>query len=460
MKPEADIEARIATHVASAQPGCLTASTVRATCRDILDTFGCLLGGRAAPGIGTMRELVQGWGGRPEATIVPAGPRVPAPQAALVNGAMAHALDFDDTHDLAGSIHPGAPVLAASIAAAQLRGGVRGDEFVLAVAIGLDLACRIALAARHDRGWHRTAAIGVFGAAAAASRLLGLDPPRVGQALGIALSQAAGTRQCIDDGAMTKRFQAGQAASAGVLSAMLAAGGMTGAHRALTGRFGFFAMYQPDDPPGHALIEGLGESWEGDRLSLKPYPCFRPGHTAIDAAIALHGEIARGSGASVERVLLEMPASPWAERFVQAGEGRRPAHGIEAQFATPFLVAVALRHGRVGIDDVARVDDDAVLRLAERIECHAVSGRPERWARVTVTLGDGRSASIERDDPSGSPERPMSEDALDAKFLDCARHGAPELSGPALHDTIDRIRGLGNAADACAFVTRLELPAG
>ncbi|MGD9803825.1 MAG: MmgE/PrpD family protein [Hyphomicrobiaceae bacterium] len=225
----------LARHIALAKATSLPEATIRATNRDILDTFGCMLGGSGAPGIDMLRSVVLRAGGRQDATVLLSGARAPTQAAALLNGAMAHALDFDDTHDKAGSIHPGAPVLAAAMAVAETLGGISGREFVTAVALGLDVACRIALTARQDRGWHRTAAIGVFGAAASASRLMGLAPEKVQNALGIALSQASGTRQCIDDGAMTKRFQAGHAASGGVLSAFLAAEGFTGTERTFAG---------------------------------------------------------------------------------------------------------------------------------------------------------------------------------------------------------------------------------
>jgi 2-methylcitrate dehydratase PrpD len=159
---------------------------------------------------------------------------------------MGHALDFDDTLDRAGNIHLGASTLAASMAAAERHGGASGCDFVLAVVLGLDVACRLALAATIDRGWHRTAIIGIFGATAAAGKLLGLSVEQLVNAFGIAYSQAAGNRQCIVDGALTKRFQAGQAASAAVLSALLAQEGFTGARQVFAGRYGFFPMYQPE----------------------------------------------------------------------------------------------------------------------------------------------------------------------------------------------------------------------
>ncbi len=232
---------------APALPICRRAPSLRAR-RDILDTFGCMLGGSGSPGIEELFAVTSRWGGLEESRVLLRGARLPAPQAALLNASMGHALDFDDTLDTGGSIHPGVSVLAAALAMCDSLDGVSGQDLLLAVALGLDVSCRIALASTLDRGWHRTAAIGVFGAAAAAGKLLRLTPEQMLAAFGIAYSQAAGNRQCILDGALTKRMQAGQAASAGVFSAVLAQTGFTGARKIFGGRFGFFELYQPNGP--------------------------------------------------------------------------------------------------------------------------------------------------------------------------------------------------------------------
>ena len=269
----------------------LPESTRIATRHDILDTFGCLLGGSGAPGIAELARVLGKWGGAEESQVMLWRRRLPAPQAALMNASMAHALDFDDTLDHGGSIHPGASVLAASLAVSDMLGGVSGQNLMLAVALGLDVSCRVALASTLDRGWHRTAAMGVFGAAAAVGKLLGLDVQQMVNAFGIAFSQAAGNRQCIIDGALTKRLQAGQAASSGVLAATLAREGFTGAHNIFLGRFGFFELYQPDGYDASKLTDGLGAQFTCEQISFKPYPCGRPQHAVLDAAIAARGQL-------------------------------------------------------------------------------------------------------------------------------------------------------------------------
>src|SRR5215211_201401 len=234
----------LARHVCRTGYADLPASAVAAARRDIHDTFGCVLGGSGSPGIGELFAVASRWGGLAESRVLLRGVSLPSPQAALLNASMGHALDYDDTLDTGGSIHPGVSVLGAVLSISDSVRNVTGKELLLAVALGLDVSCRIALASTVDRGWHRTAAMGVFGAAAAAGKLLRLTPEQMLAAFGIAYSQAAGNRQCILDGALTKRLQAGQAASAGVFSAVLAQTGFTGANNVFGGRFGFFELYQ------------------------------------------------------------------------------------------------------------------------------------------------------------------------------------------------------------------------
>src|SRR5271166_297034 len=281
----------LARHVCHTGYADLPASAVESARRDILDTFGCMLGGSGSPGIDQLFAVIARWGGREESRVLLRGTRLPAPQAALLNASMGHALDFDDTLDTGGSIHPGVSVLASALAAADRLEGVSGRDVLLAVALGLDLSCRIALASTLDRGWHRTSAIGVFGATAAAGKLIGLTAEQMLNAFGIAYSQAAGNRQCILDGALTKRLQAGQAANSGVFSALLAQTGFTGAHNIFNGRFGFLELYQPKGHDAALLVSDLGVAFRGEALSYKPYPCGRPLHAAIDAALAARAKL-------------------------------------------------------------------------------------------------------------------------------------------------------------------------
>ncbi len=428
----------LAEHVCGCNLADVPASTRIATCNDILDTFGCLLGGSGEPGIAELVRVVGGWGGSEQSQVMLWQRRLPPPHAAMMNASMAHALDFDDTLDHGGSIHPGASVLAASLAVSDALGGVPGQDLLLAIALGLDVACRVALASTLDRGWHRTAAMGVFGAAAAAGKLLGLGVEQMVNALGIAFSQSAGNRQCIVDGALTKRLQAGQAASSGVLAASLAREGFTGAHNVFLGRFGFFQLYQPDGYEAAKLTEDLGRAFRGDELSFKPYACGRPQHAMLDAAIAAREQLRLGTSVDFAEIA-EVRAAMTDEPSFHAAHKRRPTQIVEAQFALPYLIAAAIVHGRVGITEVADIHNTRVLDLAARI-----AGLPaaQETSGITIRLRDGRTATAKVGPPLGSPDNRLNFEQLTMKFAGCARHAVRPLPDDAVHAAIRMIRHL------------------
>jgi 2-methylcitrate dehydratase PrpD len=443
----------LARHVCRTAYADLPASAVESARRDILDTFGCMLGGSGSPGIGELFAVISRWGGLAESRVLLRGTRLPAPQAALLNASMGHALDFDDTLDTGGSIHPGVSVLGSTLAVCDSLGNVTGRDVLLAVALGLDISCRVALASTVDRGWHRTAAMGVFGATAAAGKLIGLTPEQMLAAFGIAYSHAAGNRQCILDGALTKRMQAGQAASAGVFAAVLARTGFSGAQNIFDGRFGFFELYQPNGADASLLLRDLGTAFRGEELSYKPYPCGRPLHAAIDAALAARTQLAIERPEDIESVTVEADPAGHSDQFGRGPAKRRPTQVVEAQFAQPFLVATALVHGKIGIAEVDGLGGASVLALADRIAGVAQEDRPKRWLSITVQRTDGRSVTIEASDPIGKPEKPLSDAQLAAKFRDCARNAVQPLPAASVDAALATIGRLETLADARELMT-------
>jgi 2-methylcitrate dehydratase PrpD len=444
----------LAQHICLTGYADLPTSAVESSRRDILDTFGCMLGGSGSPGIEELFAVVSRWGGLPESRVLLRGISLPAPQAALLNASMGHALDFDDTLDTGGSIHPGVSVLGSVLALCDSLEGVPGQHVLLAVALGLDVSCRIALASTLDRGWHRTAAIGVFGATAAAGKLIGLTPVQMLDAFGIAYSHAAGNRQCILDGALTKRMQAGQAASAGVFSAVLAQTGFTGAHNIFNGRFGFFELYQPNGYDASVLLRDLGTAFRGEALSYKPYPCGRPLHGAIDAALAARERLEIARPDDIASVTIEAEPAGHSEQFGRGPAKRRPTQVVEAQFAQPFLVATALVHGKVGIAEVDGLGDASVLALADRIAGIARDGRPKGFLMITVQTTDGRSVTVEATDPIGSPQKPLTRAQCETKFRDCARNALQPLSDTSVDAVLATIERLENLPDARELMAR------
>src|SRR6202453_4348091 len=208
--------------------------------------------------------------------------------AAFLNGALAHSLDFDDTH-APGSLHPGAPVIPAALAPGEMA-GASGADVLAAIIAGYEVTCRVALAlpagGHYDRGFHPTATCGAFGAAAAAARVFNLGADGVASALGTVLSQTAGSLQFLANGAWTKRFQVGWAALSGLMAATLVREGFKGPTEALEGRHGFMRAYAPNPVPERA-VQDLGGIYELMHTAVKPYPSCRYGHAGIDAALAL-----------------------------------------------------------------------------------------------------------------------------------------------------------------------------
>jgi 2-methylcitrate dehydratase PrpD len=443
-----DPASALAQHVCRTGYADLPASAVESARRDLLDTFGCMLGGSGSPGISELFAVISRWGGLAESRVLLRGVSLPSPQAALLNASMGHALDFDDTLDTGGSIHPGVSALGIALAVSDSLGHATGKELLLAVVLGLDVSCRVALASTVDRGWHRTAAMGVFGATAAAGKLLRLTPEHMLAALGIAYSQAAGNRQCILDGALSKRMQAGQAASAGVFSAVLAQTGFTGAHNIFDGRFGFFELYQPNGADPSVLLRDLGTEFRGEELSYKPYPCGRPLHAAIDAALAARAQLEITRADEIAAVMIEAEPTGHADQFERGPAKRRPTQVVEAQFAQPFLVATALVHGRVGIAEVDGLGDPAVLALSDRIAGVAHERRGKGSLSIGVSRTDGRAVTIEAADPIGSPQKPLTDAQFEAKFRDCARNAVQPLSDASIDATLARIARLEALSDA------------
>jgi 2-methylcitrate dehydratase PrpD len=340
--------------------------------------------------------------------------------AAFLNGALGHSLDFDDTH-AAGSLHPGAPVIPAALAAGEMA-GASGTDVLAAIIAGYEVTCRVALAlpakAHYDRGFHPTATCGAFGAAATAARVFGLDAAAIESALGIALSQAAGSLQFLVNGAWTKRFQVGWAAMNGLAAATLAREGFKGAAEALEGRHGFLHAYAPSPVPERA-VQDLGRVFELMATAVKPYPSCRYGHASIDAALALRAE----HGLRPEEIVSVTMGLPKAGMLLvgePADKKADPQNVVDGQFSGPFVVSAALATGAMGWDSYRLLQDPAIRALLPKVRCEmdpeieaefpanmsgkiTIEARGQRFVRKVVV-------------PKGEPSNFLTEAELRAKF--------------------------------------------
>jgi 2-methylcitrate dehydratase PrpD len=407
----------------------LPAEVVRSVELRVLDTLGiCLASTSFGLGDGAA-ALVDCWAGRPEASLIGGGSRCPAPNAALVNGTLAHSLDFDDTH-LPSVLHPSASIVPAVLAMAESTQR-RGSETLAAMAIGLEVTVRVGMGGYlaqvgnvfFERGWHATSICGTLGAAAAGARLLGLDADGVLNALGIAASMGAGVIEANRMGGTVKRLHCGWAAHAGLTAALLARNGYSGPSTILEGRFGFFKAFLDGQFDPSPIVDGLGERWEVPGIFFKPYPANHYTHAGIDAALAIRSRL---DVQHIERIELGSAASALRTIGEPRDEKIRPHSGYHAQFSGPFTVAAALLGGGglgVWYDDFSdeRARDPDRLALAERVEtfvdpeCDRLFPR-EFPAVLRVYLDDGQMFEERVMHNRGGPANPLSQGELEQKF--------------------------------------------
>jgi 2-methylcitrate dehydratase PrpD len=438
----------------------LPASVIAAAKANVFDTLACAAAGSGARGVAEARELAIEWGGAPQATILAFGDKVPAHHAAWVNGTMAHARDYDDTHD-AAILHAGVSVIPAALAAAEWHGGTRGGDFITGVAAGLETICRLGVATQIgiiESGFMYTSLFGHFAATVAAGRVVGLDVAQMVNALGIAYSQVAGNHQVTRDGALTKRMQPGFAAQAALVSVQLARRGVRGAQATFEGVDGFLRVYLRDRCDRGALRKGLGEHYEFTQLSYKPYPCCRFNHTGIDAALALRASAGvradhvRRIRVGVNRQAYEAVATPVDVR-------KAPGTVVHAQFSLPFTVATAIVDGRVELGHFtdASIRREDILALAQRVDVFVHDDIDRKWGRnvspaeLGIEMDDGTTHTLRVDWPLGHPRRPMSTADFDAKAVDCFRASALRLDEEAPR----RLRTLVDALESCDDVRSL-----
>jgi 2-methylcitrate dehydratase PrpD len=365
--------------------------------------------------------------------------RLPAPQAALVNGTAAHAFELDD---FGGCGHSGAVVTPVVLALAQSR-SISGREALLALLAGYDLAARVLEGAggyrpHNDLGWHSTATCGSFGAAAAAARVLGLSPARFADALGIAGTFTGGIWAFLADGAMTKRFHPGKAAENGLSAALLAEAGMSGPRHVLETEWGgFFSTYSRGIATPALTLQGLGREFRIDRSGMKPYACCRGLHAGIDALLQILAETEADS-AAIRRISVHGDA-----QFCLQFDRPKPANLLEAQFSMQYALAVAAVSGRATLDqfqpprssepEIGRLLTATTL-LADRVI------KPGDYPAIEVELSDGRRFERHVQFAKGAPQNPLSDRELADK----------------VGSLIDPVLGARRRQEIAATVARLE----
>lgn len=431
----------------------LPSEVVKATKRLFMDGLGVGLAGSVEAGVSELIDIVRDWDGKRESTVWVYGDRLPCVSAAQANATMVHALDYDDTHDVA-ILHASSVAVPTALAIAEKVGGVDGKRLITAVALAVDLAARLCLANKvsvFDRGWQYSAIHGNFSAAAITGKLLGLDKETLVSAFGLAYHQAGGNLQCIHDGTLAKRAGPGFAARDGIMAALMAQKGITGARNVLQGRDGLFNVYHRGDYNPEALTANLGEKFEVVNLSFKPYPCCRNTNPPIDATLALVGEY-NIKAEDVDSVTIYVSKGAMKLLGEPLNTKQNPSTTVDAQFSIPWAVASAIVKGKVGIAEFTpqAIKDKTVLALSNKVTPKLDESLNRMGVSPTIVeikTKDGKVYSKCVDTPYGSPENPMSMDAMAAKLWDCASYAAKPLSQKNVEKLIQLVSQLEAVSD-------------
>lgn len=379
--------------------------------RGLIDWIGCALAGSGHPTVSTLLSVLEPLSGKPQATVLGRKLRLGLMEAALANGQMGHVLDYDDTHMGGVVLHTSGPILAALFALAERR-PVSGRDFICAYAAGFEAGVRVGQSApgHHAGGWHLTGTLGSIAAGAAAARLLGLDAKRMTHALGIAATQAGGMQQ--NRGTMSKSFHAGKAAANGLLAALLAEQGFDSTQEMIEGKRGFARIYSDTAEPD-AVLDQLGTRWEIASNGHKPYACGVVLHPALDAAIALRAKSLR-TPAEIERI--ELRVHPFAVRITGLAD---PETGLQSKFSIYHAASVTYLDGAAGIaqftDARAAAPDVTALRGKIEARMNEVLGKDQ--AEATLVAANGERIDVRIEHASGTVENPMSDRAIEDKFM-------------------------------------------
>lgn len=443
---------QLAEFVAGSTFEALPEEAVHQAKRAVLDTLGVALAGcqQEAPTI--VAGQVPRAQGADGATVLGWPFRAPGPEAALLNGVSAHALDYDDvSFSMRG--HPSAPLLPSALAGAQ-RVGASGADFLLGIIVGMEVQAKLGqlMGGRHYAlGWHPTSTLGSLGAASACARILGLGPAQAQTALGIAASMAGGVRA--NFGTMTKPLHVGLAARNGVQAAALAGAGFTASAASLDAEDGFVAVFLAEPPEGPAQVAKLGDPYDiiSPGLAQKLYPCCYATHRAVDAALELAPQVDVGDITSIRVNVSRGTLMPLI--------AERPRTGLQGKFSMSYCVSTALADGMVRMSSFT---DQAVLRpqVVRLVDVTEVTEDQEPqssaltgWADLSVTVSSGTTRKARVEVPKGDPRRPLSWNEVAGKFRDCAER---RLGADGTQRAIECIERLDHAADTGALTAALE----
>jgi 2-methylcitrate dehydratase PrpD len=428
--------------LAAAQFGDLSPAAVSQARRGVLDWIGCALAGSGHKTITTLLDVLQEVSGRPQATVLGRKLKLGLRDAPLANGQMGHVLDFDDTHMGGVVLHASSPILAALFALAE-RAPVSGADLMLAYAVGFEAGVRTGWSApgHHKGGWHLTGTLGTIAAGVAGGKLLRLDAQRLTYAMGIAATQAAGIQQ--NRGTMCKSFHAGKSAANGVLAALLAERGFDSTQEIIEGKKGFARVYSDVAAP-EQLNARLDHGWLIETNGHKPYACGVVLHPLIDAVIAIRNRD-HIDPLTVSEISLRV--HPFVLSITDVVD---PATGLQSKFSTLHSAAVALVDGAAGIAQYSDVKarDPVVAALRGKVKAvgDETLGKDEAYA---VIVAGGKRHEVHIPHATGTAANPMSDAAIEAKFL---ANATPVIGAERAGRARDLVWALEKQADMRALI--------
>ena len=444
-----EVTKKIAEYVTTTSLEDFPAEAIEAAKGAIMDCLGCGLAGSVEPLAAILSEFVRTTGGGPAASVIGRGFKTSAPEATLVNGAMAHALDYDDINRIVKG-HPSAVLAPAALALSE-DAGTPGRDMLLAYMLGFEVACSVgdstSVGFHDDLGWHPTSPLGTLGSAAVASKLLKLDRDQTAMAISLAASQAAGLRQ--NFGTMTKPYHAGAAGRNGVTAAKLVQAGFTASPDAIEGRFGFLHAFSGGSGyQREKVIQDLGRRcyFTETGIEIKKYPCCGSAHLALDAtARLLDRETVEPS--DIDRIAVMVDFDP-PRSLIHS----RPKQGLEGKFSMNYCLAAAFLDRKIGLgtftdEQVMRPEVQTLIPKIEMVRISGYEGQPswvEAYNEVEVHMRDGRVLRERKDRPNKGALRGTTLDDIRNKFEDCA---SLALSPGATQEIVGLLENLEDVED-------------
>jgi len=447
----------LADNIASITPKDIPSEVVDITRKCILDTFGCILAGSGlSHDSKNVIDLFLETGGKEESTVIGFDKKLPSWSAAFANGVLAHALDYDDIVDEAG-VHPTLCTVPAAFALAEKTGGVTGKEFIAAVALGNDLICRLGTSIKRKQeglvlGFRPAPVLGVFGAAAAAARILKLDRDRIVDAIGIAFHQAAaGTFEVFlsPGDPKIRELYGGSIGMQAVLAALMAQRGVTGIKTSFEGPAGLLNLYFQGKYDRNYLVGDLGKRYDGLNVGLKAWSANRFIHYHVQSAL----ELAREHDidpAHIEQITLYV--TEIQKRY--AGEDRKkPATGTEARISLPFCVGAAIANKGLRLQSFASdgLSDKVALMLAQKTVTEDISyGEVKSFfapGKVSIKLKSAAVFTRQVDYPFGHPLNPMQMEDVIRKFKDCATYSKSPQQAAHILETLNKLESVGDVRE-------------